>query len=266
MNLNSFKPNLVNVENVISKLTHLTTGSSTRSDDTPEGEFIVGTKQVSLAEAKAQAALIAKGHDCTIKTRSYKELVVLEIWPGIKVQDNIEDEEGSKQFGQRYKIGPDSKIFPDKESYENRVPGSEEEGWQITIVNSLPHFSTEAPMIGILLNRFRTPSESRTKVGREETGLDLHPIIEDILGERSRDALQDFADDLDALGKETAGFLKKKTTPSNLPMVSRQISVEYTRTDLLNSALCGFQEWHTLVLITLSLKQTSPTAQLGEAP
>ena len=218
LNMNKAKPVPKTRPQLVNRVRYLATGRKTSSNETQEGAFVEEMQTVSLKESAEQAKLTALGHNCKIRTSQWKTLIVVEIWPGIKTDAN-EELNGAQQFGQRYQITSDSTVFPKAQLDKFKVPDSDEGGWQLSIVKKLPGFDTAAPLVGLILNRITDRQAFSSKIGKEETGLDMEPLIADILGERSRQALKTFADELDEAGREAAGFLVKKTTPSKLPMV-----------------------------------------------
>lgn len=133
----------------MNRLRHLTSGSETRTNETAEGQFVQQMNNISLKESEAQGKLVAFGNDCRIKTSKWKNLVVVKIWPGFKVEAQ---DEVIGQFEQRYKITSDSKNFPKEQAGLYPAPGSEEGGWEINIVKSLPGLDSDAPLIGLVQN------------------------------------------------------------------------------------------------------------------
>ena len=76
----------------------------------------------------------------------------------------------------------------------------------------------EAPLVGLMPNRFQKGADIDNLDGQTEENVVLEPIIDDVLGERSREGLSEFAKALDAFAREAAGFLEPRTTAARLPV------------------------------------------------
>lgn len=177
-------PKANNVAEAVSWISHLVTGTVTQLPQTNEGQFLSRAKEASEKETEAQEKMVLAGDNCRIRVRQWKKIIALEIWPGVTAQNEDEDI-GSKSYGQRYVIGEGSKLFPPNEAKKNPVSGGET-SWQFSVVKSLEKLTSAAPMLGLLENLFRDQSLMASKFGQEEYGVAITPIVDDILGTRSR--------------------------------------------------------------------------------
>lgn len=122
---------------------------------------------------------------------------------------------GTNNFGNRYTI-KDCIAFPEKAAGDHKYPGQEFKRWEFCVVDRLPGF--EAPIVGIMQNRFKQGEDIAAYSGKTDKGVTIEPIFDDILGDRSREALSDFGKDLNALSEEALGFLAPTLTTAMLPM------------------------------------------------
>ena len=84
------------------------------------------------------------------------------------------------------------------------------------VVDRLEDF--DAPIVGIMQNRFRPGDDIARFAGRIETkGVEMEPIFDDVLGERSREGLSDFGKDLDQLTADALGIMTAPMTTTKLP-------------------------------------------------
>ncbi len=67
-------------------------------------------------------------------------------------------------------------------------------------------------------NRFKPGDDIDGFHGQSEDEVVLEPIFDDVLGERSREGLSEFAKELDEFAREAAGFLKPRMTVARLPV------------------------------------------------
>ena len=76
----------------------------------------------------------------------------------------------------------------------------------------------EAPLVGFIQNRFKKGADIECFDGATDGNVVLEPIFDDVLGERSREGLSEFAKALDAFAQQAAGFLETKKTVARLPV------------------------------------------------
>ena len=107
-------------------------------------------------------------------------------------------------------------MFAEADAKAHKVPGQEATRWEFNVVDHLEGF--EAPIVGIMQNRFKAGTDIDQYLDRTEDNVLLEPIIDDILGERSREGLNNFAQDLDEMNAEALGFLQPKMTRASLPV------------------------------------------------
>lgn len=78
-------------------------------------------------------------------------------------------------------------MFAEADAKAHKVPGQEATRWEFNVVDHLEGF--EAPLVGIIQNRFKAGKDIDQYDTRTDDDVLLEPIIDDVLGERSREGL-----------------------------------------------------------------------------
>lgn len=116
-------------------------------------------------------------------------------------------------------------------------PGQEAKRWEFNVVDRLEDF--DAPIVGIMQNRFRPGDDIARFAGRIETkGVEMEPIFDDVLGERSREGLSDFGKDLDQLTADALGIMTAPMTTTKLPtraMFLKEVAYEASDNEFIGS-------------------------------
>ncbi len=211
----SFKPKPKSLSDCRTSLHHLITARISNNPATPEGEFCATMAKISTAESEAQGKLVGSEEGCRIKTSRWRNQVVVQAWPNMNAE-NADLDLGANQLGARYVIR-DSTVFSEGNAKAHKYPGQEGARWELNVVNHLPGF--EAPIVGLIANRFKKGGDIESFLGKQEEAVKLEPIFEDLLGMASRSALKDFGQKLDELNADVKGFITQSLTPeARLPM------------------------------------------------
>ena len=97
-----------------------------------------------------------------------------------------------------------SVLFSDAEAKNHKYPGQEGARSEIEIVHHLEGF--EAPLVGIIQNRFHKAKDINAFLGKEEKGVKLEPIVGDILGEVFRASFKEITTQLDEFNAAVKGL------------------------------------------------------------
>lgn len=107
-------------------------------------------------------------------------------------------------------------MFAEADAKAHKVPGQEATRWEFNVVDHFEGF--EAPLVGIMQNRFKAGKDIDQYETRIDDDVLLEPIIDDVLGERSREGPSNFGQSLDELSAEALGCLTPTMTEARLPM------------------------------------------------
>lgn len=144
--------------------------------------------------------------------------VEVEVFPNPpKELDNpseVKEFDFSSKLGQSYMLKAE-KLFPKTKLKGCPILGVPvTEGWELAVVKNKAQ--SEAALVGVIRNCFGDSSIDEF-IG-EESNVSLEPIVNDVLGLRSRKALGKVGDQIDEFSRQALGFLQPddKSKPRSL--------------------------------------------------
>lgn len=207
-----FKPTPMSMYDCRSTLAQLTSGSVSTNPATNEGAFVQSTMDVSIAESKAQEKAIGTENG-RISTFRRGNNIVVQFWPAVPDEKEAPVDIGSQRYGMIYEICSKS-VFPEKESATHPT-GTGDNAWQIVLIDRID--GVDAPVVGFLQNSFMKARDIDKYANKTESDVKLVPITIDTLGQHTRSALKDYAEEMDDFNGDLLGFFRPKAHPKTLP-------------------------------------------------
>ncbi|KAL8716846.1 MAG: hypothetical protein Q9225_005861 [Loekoesia sp. 1 TL-2023] len=198
-----------NVDGVVGHLKALLTGIDSLDIANRWHQITRADYKALAIEAKAQLDSLGVFENCRIVTKQgrTRRFVTVEVYRDISEDtgDSVavqHDEE--KKIGQSYILRAPN-TFPSDEDTLKECPvlGGETVGWELVVAKSREH--TDAALVGTIRNSFGIRGIADF-IGKEEYGVTLEPLFNDVQGDRARSSVTKHLEDLDNESKRLHGF------------------------------------------------------------
>lgn len=182
------------------------------------GVFLRELFDVSMAERDHQVEKVMQQTGCRVVLQKNARGTQLELraWPGVD-PDARDVDILTNDMPMRFAVAGHPLLTRD-ELPAHPIIGQETDDWEINVIKS-----SAAPVVGIIANSFLKLGDMDNFIG-EASGITLVPIIDDILGTRSRKAMRELemssADQEGLDTGEISRYLDPKGSLSALPLES----------------------------------------------